>query len=95
MTDAAWAFYGLVVTNGCGLVALWIRSGRTKRTAESAQASAAVAAHEVRPNSGHSLADAVNRTEAAVERNTRDIAVLTGQFKEHVLTEQQHRRRRR
>lgn len=97
MSHDAWATLGLFITNSAGLLALWIRSGRTKARAEDAASSAAVAAHEVRPNSGKSLADAVNRIEAAQQantrataRNTREVAILRGQFKEHVLS-QRHR----
>ncbi|MFC8733564.1 hypothetical protein ACFT5B_14135 [Luteimicrobium sp. NPDC057192] len=101
MSHDAWIFLGGLTTNVLGLVALWVRGGRTKATAERASSAAtaahqaaAVAAHEVQPNSGKSLADAVNRIEAKGELTARAVAVLQGQFKEHVLAGQQRRRRR-
>jgi len=45
-------------------IATWLNSHRTQRDLQEVKAKAEVAAHEVRPNSGKSLADAVNRIEA-------------------------------
>lgn len=45
----------------------WLNSRATKRDMEEVKAKAEITAHEVRPNSGGSMADAVNRTEALVE----------------------------
>ncbi|MCB7135366.1 hypothetical protein [Cellulosimicrobium marinum] len=59
----AFIVFGLLMWPG---ILAWINTRDTKRDVREVKQKAEIAAHEVRPNSGHSLADAVNRIEAAL-----------------------------
>ncbi len=67
----------------------------TKAIAQRAAASAAVAEHEVRPNSGASLADGVSRMETQMQRLERDVKTIgkdIGGMREEIRTEREERR---
>ncbi|KON72610.1 hypothetical protein M768_13970 [Cellulosimicrobium cellulans F16] len=60
-----------------------ITSRRTARRLENVEAKTEVAAHEVRPNSGGSMADAVNRIEAGQKRTESKLDQHLTEASEH------------
>ncbi|QUC01094.1 hypothetical protein [Cellulosimicrobium cellulans] len=50
-------------------IATWLNSRSTRRDLDTVKEKVEVAAHEVRPNSGGSMADAVNRIESALTQH--------------------------